>query len=61
VYSVNVSADGPGAEGCGAPGRVVRFTVGGQVMAEALAWDNDRPAEVSLGAPAQLYLPLIRR
>jgi hypothetical protein len=39
-YFVAVLADGPGAQGCGAPGRRVTFEVGGKVMATTATWDG---------------------
>jgi hypothetical protein len=42
VYSVKVLADGPGAPGCGAPGRTVTFEVATRTMATTTWWNNDR-------------------
>lgn len=62
VYSVNVSADGPGAAtGCGAVGRPVVFQIGSHRMATAAAWDISRVWELSLrpNAHERLFLPVI--
>ena len=43
VYTINVLPEGPGgAVGCGAPGRVVSFQVGSQVMVSTVRWDNSQ-------------------
>jgi hypothetical protein len=62
VYVIDVLADGTGSvAGCGAPGRLVRFEVGSQVMSSIAVWDNNRPRRLPLSiAPLQyVYLPLI--
>jgi len=62
VYSVNVFAAGMGdAAGCGAPGQVVTFQAGGQVMTPIAVWDDSRLWELplSVAAKQRLYLPLI--
>jgi hypothetical protein len=48
IYLVHVDTDRPGAAGCGAPGRMVTFQVGSQMMATTVSWDNDRPRELQL-------------
>jgi hypothetical protein len=61
VYSVNVSADGPGeVTGCGALGREVRFRIGLQEMVPSVAWDNNRLWEFSLRPIHRVYLPLVK-
>jgi hypothetical protein len=48
VYAVPVSAERPGAAGCGRPGQAVTFQVGSQVMGTVAQWDADRPRELVL-------------
>jgi hypothetical protein len=44
VYAINVFADGAGsADGCGEPGQVVTFYVGGQLMRPTAAWSDPPP------------------
>ncbi len=62
VYTINVFAEGSGeAAGCGAPGRIVTFQVGSQIMAPTAVWDDSRLWALSLSPTAKqrLYLPLI--
>jgi hypothetical protein len=63
VYSLNVSADGGSASGCGTPGGLVLFQVGGQVMAGRAPWDNDRVSlhDLRLAGQNRVYLPVIRK
>ncbi len=60
VYSINVFADGPGnASGCGAPGKQIKFQVGGLDMAPPAAWSNDQLWELALRPANRVYLPLV--
>jgi hypothetical protein len=62
VYSIHVSADGPGgAAGCGEPGRYVIFKVGSRLMSPAPVWDNNRLWELALRPSWCIYLPLVLR
>jgi hypothetical protein len=62
VYSIHVSADGPGGtSGCGEPGMYVTFKVGSRAYGPAAAWDSNRLWEIALRPSWQVYLPLVMR
>ncbi len=62
VYSLNVVADGPGGTvGCGAPGRIVSFTVSDRPMNSHVSWNNAAVWKVDLAAAYYIYLPLIKK
>jgi hypothetical protein len=62
VYVVDVLADdGGAAAGCGVPGRVVQFEVGGQPIATTALWAADRPHQLTLHSEYHNYLPVIMR
>lgn len=66
VYVVDVLAVDTGASaGCGAPGSMVTFEVGGRELGTTARWDNMRSHNLLLQlAPAaelRLYLPLVTR
>jgi hypothetical protein len=58
-----VFSDGLGATGCGAPGKIVRFTVDEQRMSNEIEWDNRQVWRLDLSAATErkVYLPLIVR
>jgi hypothetical protein len=64
VYAINVFAEGPGDwAGCGAPGRVMAFSVRSEPMVSTAVWNNSRVWELPLRPLAQehIYLPLVVR
>ncbi|MFQ5613193.1 MAG: choice-of-anchor Q domain-containing protein [Anaerolineae bacterium] len=67
VYAIDVLAEGAGAAaGCGAPGRLITFEVGGQVIASEATWDNSQVWRLDLDVSGieslpRLYLPLVVR
>ena len=53
VYTLNIQPDAPGGKiGCGAPGRPIIFSVGGQMMSPRVEWNNDQVWEVPLRTAA---------
>ncbi|HSJ55908.1 MAG TPA: VCBS repeat-containing protein [Anaerolineae bacterium] len=61
AYAVQVLADEGGATlGCGAPGRLVRFTVDGRSVPGSVAWRDHQAWLLDLApGPTRAYLPLI--
>ena len=46
-YLVHVAAEGPGAAGCGMPGRTVNLQLGARNLVGSLPWDNTRVTAMS--------------
>ena len=57
VYAINVFADGPDTPGCGAPGKIITFQVGEQLIPITAVWENSDVHEFLLGNGYSLYLP----
>jgi len=65
VFVLHVASAVEGASACGLPERRMRIAVGTSVLWEGVAWDNDRPRNLSWPAdtpdPISIYLPLVQR
>jgi hypothetical protein len=60
VFVVDVPTEWPGgSEGCGAPGREVRFQIESELLKQSVAWRGSGFADIH--AERVVYLPLIAR